>query len=227
MWMPMLWLSPCHSNCVLISSWPYVVLLVLDNDTRFVNFRSSWVGWAGRWTCICFFIWACLCSITSRWGNWIATNWYGSARAFVRSWFGLWTTMSFQVGYMSCLQMVRARMMQTSTSFATPARLGWVSGTLLAMLGLCTPSMHPLLRPVSSMMKPLLLYPWSTGQYIISWYVLVHDWLYTPTMPIPLICSTACATSPYITPSSSLSLSCCSSLTSHFASSTSQEKTTL
>ena len=176
---------------------------------------------------ICFFIQACLCSITSSWGNWIATNWYGSARAFAGSWYGLPTTLSFQAGYMLYLQTVEVRTMLTSTFFVTPACLGWVSGTPLAILGSHTPLMQPLLHLVSSIMKPLLSYLWSTGQFIISQFVLVHGWLYTPTMPILSICSTACTSSLYITPSSSLLSSCCSSSTSNFTSSTSQEKTTL
>ena len=176
---------------------------------------------------MCFFIWACLCSITSSQGNWIATNWYGSARAFAGSWYGLPTTLSFQAGYMSCHQTVGVRMTLTSIFFVMPACLGWVSGTPLAILGPHTPLMQPPLHLVSSTTKPLLSYLQSTGQFIISWFVLVHGWLYTLTMPILLICSTACTASLYITPSSSLLSSCCSSSTSNFTSFTSQEKTTL
>ena len=104
---------------------------------------------------------------------------------------------------MSCLQTVRARVMLTSTFFVTPACLVWDSGTLLAMLGSRTPSTPPHLHPVSSITKPSLLYPRSTGQFITSPFALVHGWLLTPTTPILLICSTACAASLYITPSSS------------------------
>ena len=226
MWMPTLWQSPCHSSRTLISSPPYTVLPVSDNDTRFMNFRSLQVGWAGHWTRIRSFIQACQCSTTSSRESRIATNWYGLARAFAGSWFGLRTTLSFLVGYMSCLQMVGARVMLTSTFFVTPAHLVWDSGTPLAMLGSHTPSIPPHLHLVSSIMKPSLLYPRSTGRFITSPFALVHGWLLTPTTPILLICSTACVASLYITPSSSQLSSYCSSLILRFASSTSQAKTT-
>lgn len=133
----------------------------------------------------------------------------------------------FQIVYISWLLSVGVRTMQISIFSVMHAHLGWVFGTLLDALALCSPSISWQPHLASSTMKLSPLCQPSTGLFTIFPFDPAHDWLYTPITPIQSICSTASEPNLFTILFSSLLLSCCSNQKSIYRFFTSQEMTIL